>query len=204
MTTEIMQLSDIIPAEYNPRVKLKAGDTQYEALKNSIERFGLVEPLIVNKRNNVLVGGHQRLSALLDAGATEAEVVLVDLDEQKEKALNLALNKIDGEWDFDKLDDLLEGLDKADIIFTGFTEEEVFGKYEEEYFDDLPQEPAKEEPKDSAPVKEKAPQEPSDEFIIYLSFPDKEACEAWLAAENTGKTANSRNVTIKMAGTLYG
>lgn len=201
-----MQLSDIIPADYNPRVKLKAGDTQYEALKNSIERFGLVEPLIVNKRNNVLVGGHQRLNALLDAGETEAEVVLVDLDEQREKALNLALNKIDGEWDFDKLDDLLEGLDKADIIFTGFTEEEVFGKYEEEQFDlpeepDAPTEDAEENP---TPVKEKEPQEPSDEFIIYLSFPDKEACDAWLAKENTGKTATSRNVTIKMAGTLYG
>ena len=198
MKSKVMLLSEIIPAEYNPRVKLEKGDTQYEALSNSIERFGLVEPLVVNERNNVLIGGHQRLNVLLARGETEAEVVLVDLDEQKEKALNLALNKIEGEWDFDKLDLVLESLDKNDIRFTGFTEEEVFGAYEEGYFDDLP-----EEPKESTPPKEKAPSEPSDGFIIYLSFPDKESAEAWLESEGTGKTASSRNVTIKMVGTQY-
>lgn len=198
MKSKTMLLSDIVPAEYNPRVKLERGDTQYEALTNSIERFGLVEPLIVNERNNVLVGGHQRLNVLLAMGETEAEVILVDLDEQKEKALNLALNKIDGEWDFDKLDEILEGLDKADVRFTGFTEEEVFGAYEEADFGDLPEEPEK-----NTTPKEKAPSEPSDEFIIYLSFPDKESAQEWLEAEGTGKTANSRNVTIKMVGTQY-
>ena len=199
MKSVVKKLAEIIPAEYNPRVTLKKGDTQYEALNNSIERFGLVEPLIVNERNNVLIGGHQRLNVLLARGETEAEVILVDLDEQKEKALNLALNKIDGEWDFDKLDSILEGLDKDDIRFTGFTEEEVFGAYEEGYFDDLPDEPT-----NTTPKEKKEPSEPSDGFIIYLSFPDKEAADEWLEAEGTGKTANSRNVTIKMAGTLYG
>lgn len=200
MTTKVMQLSEIIPAEYNPRVKLEKGDTQYEALKNSIERFGLVEPLIVNKRNNTLIGGHQRLNVLLANGETEAEVILVDLDDTKEKALNLALNKIDGEWDFDKLDNMLEGLDKADIIFTGFTEEEIFGAYQAEDFDDLPDEPT-----ESKPPKEKAESEPSDGFIIYLSFPDQASADEWLAEEGTGKATNgSRNVTIKMAGVEYG
>jgi hypothetical protein len=194
----VMKLADIKPAEYNPRVKLKKGDTQYEALKNSIERFGLVEPLIVNERNNILVGGHQRLNVMLEQGIEEAEVILVDLDEQKEKALNLALNKIDGEWDFDKLDDLLEDIAKDDIRYTGFTEEEVYGAYQEGYFDDLPEEP--DNPKEP---KEKTPQEPSDGFTIYLSFEDKEAADAWLEAEGTGKKATSRNVTIKMVGTLY-
>lgn len=198
MKSKVMQLSEIIPADYNPRVKLEKGDTQYEALNNSIERFGLVEPLIVNERNNVLIGGHQRLNVLLARGETEAEVILVDLDEQKEKALNLALNKIEGEWDFDKLDKVLGDLTKDDIRFTGFTEEEVFGAYEEGYFDDLP-----EEPKENTVPKEKAPSEPSDGFIIYLSFADRESADAWLEAEGTGKTANSRNVTIKMVGTQY-
>jgi hypothetical protein len=198
MNTKVMAIADIIPAGYNPRVQLKRGDTQFEALRNSIERFGLVEPLIVNSRNNVLIGGHQRLSVLKENGVTETEVILVDLDEQKEKALNLALNKIDGEWDFDKLDDLLEGLEKDDIRYTGFTEEEVFGAYQEDYFEDLPEEPSK-----STSEKEKTPQEPSDSFVIYLSFPDKESADEWLKAEGTGKTANSRNVTIKMVGTQY-
>lgn len=198
MKSKVMDIADIIPAEYNPRITMKKGDTQYEALNNSIERFGLVEPLIVNERNNVLIGGHQRLAVLKARGETQAEVILVDLDEQKEKALNLALNKIDGEWDFDKLDDLLEGLEKDDIRYTGFTEEEVFGAYQEDYFDDLP-----EESSNPTPEKEKAPQETSDAFTIYLSFPDKDSAEEWLKAEGTGKTANSRNVTIKMVGTQY-
>ena len=200
MTTKVMQLAEIIPADYNPRVRLEKGDTQYEALKNSIERFGLVEPLIVNSRNNVLIGGHQRLNVLLASGATEAEVIMVDLDDQKEKALNLALNKIDGEWDFDKLDEMLEGLDKADIVFTGFTEEEVFGAYQEENYE-LPEE----DPTDTPAASEKPPQEASDGFIIYLSFPDQESADAWLEAEGVGRATNgSRNVTIKMAGTDYG
>lgn len=198
METAVLKLAEIIPADYNPRVKLKKGDTQYEALNNSIERFGLVEPLIVNKRNNVLIGGHQRLNVLLARGETEAEAVLVDLDEQKEKALNLALNKIEGEWDFDKLDDILGNLEKDDIRYTGFTEEEVFGAYEEGYFDDLPDDTS-----NTTPTEQKSDSEPSDGFIIYLSFPDREAANAWLEAEETGKVATSRNVTIKMVGTSY-
>lgn len=198
MDTAVWKLADIVPAEYNPRVKLKKGDTQYEALNNSIERFGLVEPLIVNVRNRVLIGGHQRLNVLLARGETEAEVILVNLDEKREKALNLALNKIEGEWDFDKLDDILGNLDKNDIRYTGFTEEEVFGAYQEGYFDDLPDDTS-----NTTPTEQKSASEPSDGFIIYLSFPDRESAGAWLEAEGTGKTASSRNVVIKMAGTDY-
>ena len=96
MKTAIMKLTEITPAEYNPRKTLKPGDTEYEALKNSLERFGVAEPLIVNEATGNLVSGHQRLNVLLEMGVEEVEVVLVKLDEDQEKLLNIAMNKIEG------------------------------------------------------------------------------------------------------------
>lgn len=80
-----------------------------------------------NERTNRLIGGHQRLKVLKELGYTQSEVSVVDLPEEKEKALNLALNKITGEWDLPKLKDLLEELDNGsfDIEVTGFDEKEI-------------------------------------------------------------------------------
>ena len=64
METAIMKLEDISPADYNPRKTLKPGDQEYESLKNSLDRFGLAEPLIYNKRTGTLISGHQRLMSL--------------------------------------------------------------------------------------------------------------------------------------------
>ena len=66
MKLKTMNLSDLIPADYNPRKALRPGDSEYEKLKRSIEEFGLVEPLIWNERTNRLVGGHQRLTVMRD------------------------------------------------------------------------------------------------------------------------------------------
>ena len=85
------------PAAYNPRKDLKPGDREYEKLKRSITTYGFLEPLIWNKTTGNVVGGHQRLKILLDMGHTEIDCVVVELDPQKEKALNVALNKIQGE-----------------------------------------------------------------------------------------------------------
>ena len=96
-------------------------------LKRSIEQFGYVEPVIRNKTTGRIVGGHQRLKILRDAGHTELDCVVVDLSEDKEKALNIALNKISGEWDKDKLALLitdLQGLD-FDVSLTGFDPAEI-------------------------------------------------------------------------------
>jgi len=92
-----------------------------------LTEFDLVEPLIWNKRTGNLVGGHQRLKILQERGNKEVEVSVVDLPDNKEKALNLALNKISGEWDFPKLKDLLEELDAGgfDIEITGFDDKEI-------------------------------------------------------------------------------
>ena len=84
------------PAKYNPRKDLKPGDPEFEKLRRSIEEFGYVEPIIWNERTGVVIGGHQRLKVLQRLGYAEVECVVLDLDEQKEKALNVALNKISG------------------------------------------------------------------------------------------------------------
>lgn len=115
------------PAAYNPRRDLKPGDKDYEKLKRSIEEFGFVEPVVWNKATGNVVGGHQRLKVLLDMGETEIDCVVVDLDPQKEKALNLALNRIQGGWDESKLAELMADLDASsfDVSFTGFDAEEI-------------------------------------------------------------------------------
>lgn len=98
METRVIKLADIKPAPYNPRVQLTPKDQEYKALDASIEENGLVLPLIVNIRDNCLIGGHQRLSVLLAAGETETNAVVVDMPEAQAKALCIALNKLDGEW----------------------------------------------------------------------------------------------------------
>lgn len=127
MEIKRMKLADIKLAHYNPRRDLKAGDPEYEKLKRSIEEFDCVEPLVWNKRSNRLIGGHQRLKILIEKGVKEFEVSVVDLDERKEKALNVALNKIQGEWDFTKLADLMTELDDGefDLELTGFDLKEI-------------------------------------------------------------------------------
>ena len=120
-------LDQINSAKYNPRKDLQPGDPEYEKLKKSIETFGYVEPIIWNKVTGHIVGGHQRFKILQRQGHTEIECVVVDLDETEEKALNVALNKVSGEWDLPKLADLINELDDGvfDISLTGFDAAEI-------------------------------------------------------------------------------
>jgi hypothetical protein len=100
-----MKLSDLNAAAYNPR---KIDGKAMAGLRESLDRFGLVQDIVVNRRNKTIVGGHQRAQALRDAGVEDVPVTLVDLDEPDEKALNIALNNphIAGEFN-DTLDALL-------------------------------------------------------------------------------------------------
>jgi DNA modification methylase len=120
-------VSSINPAPYNPRVNLQPGDPEYEKLKRSIVEFGYVEPLVWNERTGNLIGGHQRFKILLEQGHTEIEVSVVNLDEIREKALNIALNKISGRWDEENLAILLQELSESEIgiELTGFDGEEL-------------------------------------------------------------------------------
>lgn len=127
MRIDRMKIADLVPAEYNPRLDLRPKDPEYQKIKRSIETWGLVEPLVWNERTGRLVGGHQRLKVLKELGYNEVEVSVVNLNEEQEKALNIALNKIEGDWDQYKLKELLEDLDVGsfDITLTGFDESEI-------------------------------------------------------------------------------
>lgn len=145
MNIQKVPVSKIKAAKYNPRKDLKPGDAEYEKLRRSIEEFGYVEPLVWNQRTGNIVGGHQRFKVLKAMGYQEIDCVVLDIDEQREKALNVALNKISGEFDIPLLTDLLRDLseDGFDVSLTGFdaTEmDELFkdktaGKVKEDNFD---------------------------------------------------------------------
>ena len=126
MNIQKISIEELKPAEYNPRKDLKPEDEEYQKIKKSLVEFGYVAPVIVNADMTV-IGGHQRLKVLKELGYTEIECNIVDLDKDKEKALNIALNKITGEWDNTKLEELLAELKEADVDMdmTGFSFDEV-------------------------------------------------------------------------------
>ena len=114
MKIKKFKLVELNPAKYNPRKKLKPGDREFEKLENSIKNFGYVEPIVVNIANdNTIISGHQRLSVLKHMGETEAECVVVELDALNERALNVAMNKVSGEWDEDLLAELLKDMEES-------------------------------------------------------------------------------------------
>ena len=125
--TAIVKLADINPAAYNPRVELSEKDFEFRALKSSLKEFSCVVPLVINRRTNTLVSGHQRLNALKANGETETEVLYIDVPEAQEKALCIALNKISGKFDFGKLADIIEELRNAnyDTECAGFSKADV-------------------------------------------------------------------------------
>ncbi len=213
MKTQVFRLDEISPAEYNPRQDLKPGDKQYEAIRHSIEAYGFVEPLVVNVRDgkNILVGGHQRYKILTAAGEQETEAVVVDLDAQQERALNLALNKIDGDWDNGKLKDLLAEIGEEEAVQIGFSHEEfadLLRETEEAESENAAQtssdgqegtasDECEETPTDDGNDAQNGAEKP---FEVYLSFPTQEAAQAWLDAHGIEKQFDAaRNVIIDYA-----
>ncbi|OBS84086.1 site-specific DNA-methyltransferase [Bacillus pumilus] len=126
MNIKTIPVHKINPAPYNPRIDLQPGDPEYDSLKQSIDKFGYVDPLIWNERTGHLVGGHQRFKVLMEDNPSEILVSVVSLNDQDEKALNVALNKISGHWDENKLEKILTELkdNNLDLETVGFTEEE--------------------------------------------------------------------------------
>ena len=122
-------IDSLIFAEYNPR---QLTEDQYKQLKDSITRFGLVDPVIVNQhkdRSNIIVGGHQRVKVAKKMGIEDVPCVFVNLPYDKERELNVRLNKNTGGWDFDILADMF---DMDELIDWGFKEEELVGFSAEE------------------------------------------------------------------------
>ena len=122
ITTTQYSISDLIFAEYNPRELTK---DQHQDLKDSITRFGLVDPLIVNihkERKNILVGGHQRLKIAKELGYKSVSCVEVELTPEKERELNIRLNKNTGQWDWDAL---ANHFDVGELTEWGFTNDDL-------------------------------------------------------------------------------
>ena len=122
-------LADLKSMPVNPRVELRPGMPRYENLKQSIERHGFVDPLVWNRRSGHLIGGWQRRAVLMDMGYTEADVSVVDMDPDQERELNIVLNGVGGEWDYQALAVELQNFD--DVTGLGFSAEEIDRIYEE-------------------------------------------------------------------------
>ena len=160
MEFEVKRIADMNRAAYNPRVDLQHEDEEYQAIERSLKRHGLVQPIVWNRRTNTVVSGHQRLTVLEAQGETEVTVSVVDLDDIQEKELNVALNKITGEWDDDKLSVILNELGE-EATDTGFTLPEIDVLRDElkSYFDDV-----------TAPDEEEPTEEPEESFLLSLTF----------------------------------
>lgn len=160
MEFEVKRIADMNRAAYNPRVDLQPEDEEYQAIERSLKRHGLVQPIVWNRRTNTVVSGHQRLTVLEAQGETEVTVSVVDLDDIQEKELNVALNKITGEWDDDKLSVILNELGE-EATDTGFTlpEIDVLRDKLKSYFDDV-----------TAPDEEEPTEEPEESFLLSLTF----------------------------------
>lgn len=120
MKIQQIEIEKLNPAEYNPR---KISAREINKLKKGITEFGLVQPIVVNK-DMTIIGGHQRVAACKELGIEKIDCIVLDLEKSKEKALNLALNKISGEWDKPSMKHLLLEIDTGDfdIDLTGFDE----------------------------------------------------------------------------------
>ena len=127
-------ISELIPAEYNPRY---ISDEQLEHLKASIQRFEAVEPVLVNMhpdRKNIIISGHQRIKAAKSLGMTEFPCVELNLDRDKERELNIRMNKNTGGWDWEELGTYF---DTEELTEWGFTEKELFAYDESEFGEDF-------------------------------------------------------------------
>lgn len=127
MDIKNIPIGDLKPATYNPR---KISRHTLKTLKANILEFGMVDPLVVNS-DMTIIGGHQRFKACLELGFKEVPCVVLNLTKSKEKALNLALNKVTGDWDRTKLEKLLHDIDSIDLGFTGFNSDELAKLVEE-------------------------------------------------------------------------
>ena len=125
MEVVTVEIDTLKPAHYNPR---QISKQELAKLTKSIKQFGFVDPALVRKADNMIVGGHQRIRAARELGLKEVPVIYLDVSENDAKLLNIALNKISGDWEEEKLAALLAELktmDDIDELLTGFDEDEL-------------------------------------------------------------------------------
>ena len=195
MNIVIMPVTDLHPADYNPRKDLKPGDKEYDKLARSIEEFGYVEPIVWSRTTGNIIGGHQRLKVLIEKGYTEVEVVGLELSEQEEKILNVALNKISGRWDNEKLIAVLDELQaQEEMELTGFDDWELEAlKVTYDHIEDL----LKDDFADTG-------MNESENFTMTFTLPAevKEAMDRYIEENPAGKTELASLIANKAKGVI--
>lgn len=193
-----IEIKKIKPAAYNPRKNLQPGDSEYEKLRASIERFDLVEPLVWNEATGNLVGGHQRLKICKERGDSVVKTVVVNLSPTKERLLNIALNRISGEWDFAKLSELMQEFTPEDLGITGFSQlelDELLGGASASQNETI-------EAIESASAAGNSIGTEAEEnaCCVYLSFNTKRDAEKWLSENGYKETFRgiTRTVVLNM------
>jgi len=154
----------------------------------------MVEPIVVNLRTGNIVGGHSRFYVLQDLGRETAEVSIVDLDEHREKLLNVALNRITGAWNYNKLEELLSEFDMSEILFTGFNEGEINTLFDNEDIPELDTDTSQ-----TTQVPPDGSEEAGERFTLYLSFTTRSEAENWLRDNGYSDDVafiKSRNITV--------
>lgn len=121
MDITTIKIADLKPASYNPR---RITDWEMRKLMRSIESFGFVEPVVVNS-DMTIIGGHQRVEAAKNIGYESVPCVVVEISKGREKALNLALNRIGGEFDDELVALLLKTMEEEDRMLSGMDEKEI-------------------------------------------------------------------------------
>ena len=174
MKIEQVDVDSLKPASYNPR---SIDAEEMASLKRSLKQFGFVVPSIIRKKDKMIIGGHQRVAAAKELGFETVPVIIMDVTANDAKLLNVALNKISGDWDDIKLANLLKELkydSSVDELLTGFSEEEL-----DTLLWDLGQDDLDEELREEDPDKLDTPEvyDERDVRVIVLSYP-LEAYEA--------------------------
>jgi hypothetical protein len=113
LAIEYVSIDRIKLSPYNPR---KFNSKKFQEIKESVDYFGLVEPLVVNKKNNIIVSGNQRFKVAVNNGYTEVPVIFLEFSDDEEKALNIIMNKLGMEFDELKVQDLMFELKNLDIV----------------------------------------------------------------------------------------
>ena len=197
MKIEKVNINELISPSYNPR---EITPEEMEKLKTSITEFGYVDPIIVNEVNNHIVGGNQRYEALKELGYETVDVVYVhEKDPNREKALNIALNKISGDWDFSKLGEIFEEMkvEGFDVDLTGFEEIEVdvllpnsnFEIFDdEEYIDD------EDLPEDYSEVEGEVPNQ---SYSVIISFTDKQKANEFIQNLGSDKQMTGNSIVLR-------
>ena len=201
MEIKKVNIDELISPSYNPR---EITPEEMEKLKTSITEFGYCDPIIVNKVNNHIVGGNQRYEAMKQLGYTEFEVSYVNIpDLNREKALNIRLNNLSGEWDMTKLEKIIDEfkMEKFDITLTGFGDFELdfyLDNDTDDFFNPFDDDESDLDYEDETPddYMDVEGERTNEQYVVSISFTTREDANIFLKYINAPYELKQRSVGI--------